>query len=63
MKNKEMPEIVATHRSLLALVGRIIREPLLAVDLEADSLHHYQEKVCLIQISTPSESVLIDPLA
>ena len=63
MKNKKMPEIVATPRSLLALVGRLIREPLLAVDLEADSLHHYQEKVCLIQISTPSESVLIDPLA
>ncbi len=63
MKNKKMPEIVATSAALLALVGRLIREPLLAVDLEADSLHHYQEKVCLIQISTPSESVLIDPLA
>ena len=63
MKNKKMPEIVATQAALLALVGRLIREPLLAVDLEADSLHHYQEKVCLIQISTPSESVLIDPLA
>lgn len=63
MKNKKMPEIVATRAALLALVGRLIREPLLAVDLEADSLHHYQEKVCLIQISTPSESVLIDPLA
>ena len=63
MKNNKMPEIVATPCSLLALVDRLIREPLLAVDLEADSLHHYQEKVCLIQISTPSESVLIDPLA
>jgi ribonuclease D len=63
VKNKKMPEIVASPHALLALVGRLIREPLLAVDLEADSLHHYQEKVCLIQISTPSESVLIDPLA
>lgn len=34
-----------------------------AVDLEMDSLHHYQEKVCLIQVSTRSESWLIDPLA
>jgi ribonuclease D len=45
------------------MVGRIGREPLLACDLEADSLHHYQEKVCLIQLSIPRESVLIDPLA
>jgi ribonuclease D len=28
-----------------------------------DSLHHYREKVCLIQISTRCESWLIDPLA
>lgn len=42
---------------------RIGGEPLLAFDLEADSLHHYQERVCLIQLSTPGESVLIDPLA
>jgi ribonuclease D len=28
-----------------------------------DSLHHYWEKVCLIQISTRSQSWLIDPLA
>ncbi len=43
-------------------MGRCGGEPLLACDLEADSLHHYQEKVCLIQLSTPRESVLIDPL-
>jgi len=43
-----------------ALLGR---ETEVAVDLEMDSLHHYQEKVCLIQISTRSESWLIDPLA
>ena len=34
-----------------------------AVDTEADSLHAYPEKVCLIQISTVSGDVLIDPLA
>lgn len=59
----KMPEIVATSQALHALVARLAREPLLAVDLEADSLHHYQEKVCLIQISSPGESVIIDPLA
>lgn len=34
-----------------------------AVDTEADSLHAYPEKVCLIQISTRSGDKLVDPLA
>jgi len=33
------------------------------VDLEADSMFHYQEKVCLLQFSTPSINILVDPLA
>ena len=34
-----------------------------AVDTEADSLHAYPEKVCLIQISTVLGDKLVDPLA
>src|SRR5262249_29610786 len=34
-----------------------------AVDTEADSLHAYPEKVCLIQISTVAGDELVDPLA
>ena len=34
-----------------------------AVDTEADSLHAYPEKVCLIQVSTAAGDRLIDPLA
>lgn len=33
------------------------------LDTEADSLHHYQEKLCLIQLAFGDELVLIDPLA
>jgi ribonuclease D len=36
---------------------------IIGVDLEADSMYHYFEKVCLIQIATESASYLIDPLA
>jgi ribonuclease D len=54
--------IIASPYELQALAGRLAREPVLAFDLEADSLHHYTEKVCLIQVSSPSESALIDPL-
>ena len=35
----------------------------MAVDTEADSLHAYPEKVCLIQISTVAGDVLVDPLS
>ena len=35
----------------------------IAVDTEADSLHCYFEKLCLIQISVPGYDCLIDPLA
>ena len=34
----------------------------MGVDLEADSMFHYQEKVCLVQIATPNACFLVDPL-
>jgi ribonuclease D len=34
----------------------------LAIDIEADSLYHYFEKVCLIQISSDSDTYILDPL-
>lgn len=38
-------------------------EPVLALDLEADSLHSYREKVCLVQVSTTSTNAIFDPLS
>lgn len=35
----------------------------LAVDTEADSFHHYREKVCLVQLSAAGRHALVDPLA
>ena len=35
----------------------------IAVDTEADSLHCYFEKLCLIQVSVPGHDWLVDPLA
>lgn len=56
-------DIVSTAQGLSELVSIITKEKELAVDVEMDSLHHYREKVCLIQVSTRSENWLIDPLA
>lgn len=37
-------------------------EPRVALDLEADSLHSYREKVCLVQLSTRGRNAVVDPL-
>jgi ribonuclease D len=60
-----MPDVpmITTTEGLTELATRLRLEPFIACDLEADSLHHYQEKVCLIQFSTPQFSALVDPLA
>jgi len=36
---------------------------MIGVDLEADSMHHYFEKVCLLQMATESAGYVVDPLA
>lgn len=41
---------------------RVAAEKEIAVDTEADSLHSYFDKVCLIQISIPGEDFIVDPL-
>lgn len=43
-------------------MARIAASPQIAVDTEADSLHSYFDKVCLIQISVTDEDFVIDPL-
>lgn len=37
-------------------------EKVIAFDLEADSMHHYREQVCLLQISTEQKNFIVDPL-
>ncbi|RMG86113.1 MAG: ribonuclease D, partial [Candidatus Dadabacteria bacterium] len=49
----------AAAREALAQLAPASR---LAVDLEADSLHSYREKVCLVQASTERGNWILDPL-
>ena len=56
-------EIITKADRLSEVAAILCRQTEFAVDLEMDSLHHYQEKVCLFQVSTRTESWLIDPLA
>ena len=47
---------------MLDLVSRLEGAGEIALDTEADSLHHYFEKVCLIQLSAGGEHFIVDPL-
>jgi ribonuclease D len=55
--------VIDTERKLEAFLPVIRAATWVAVDTEADSLHAYPEKVCLIQISTTAGDRLVDPLA
>ena len=63
MNQKEPTYIlVETHADLCRIASEIEREEAIGVDLEADSMFHYREKVCLLQIATTCEVFLIDTL-
>lgn len=55
--------MIADPASLAELVGRLAGSPQIALDTEADSLHCYFEKLCLIQVSADGGHWLVDPLA
>ena len=55
-------DIIENSSQLARLVSRIENESIIGVDVEADSMYHFQEKVCLIQMATANVNVVIDPL-
>jgi ribonuclease D len=54
---------VTTEDGFHEMLEHLMASSRLAIDIEADSLYHYFEKVCLIQISTDSNTYILDPLA
>jgi ribonuclease D len=48
---------------LRSLAADLQDVPRTGVDTESNSLHAYRERVCLLQISTPTRDYLVDPLA
>ncbi len=55
--------MIDSEQKLAAFLPVVQAAAWVAVDTEADSLHAYPEKVCLIQISTASGDRIVDPLA
>jgi len=55
--------VIASDSQLAEILPRLRRVDRVAVDTEADSLHCYFEKLCLIQLTFDDEDLLVDPLA
>lgn len=55
--------MIATDGELAAILSQLAHVERVAVDTEADSLHCYFEKLCLVQMSFNGSDHLIDPLA
>jgi ribonuclease D len=58
--------LIATSAQLTELLEKIEPVDRVAIDTEADSLHCYREKLCLLQVSVPARSTrdyIVDPLA
>jgi len=55
--------MIQTDAQLAELLPKLEPVDRVAVDTEADSLHCYFEKLCLIQISISGHDYLVDPLA
>jgi ribonuclease D len=55
--------VIDSAEALDALLPALRQAPWIALDTEADSLHSYPEKLCLLQLSFPGHDELVDPLA
>ena len=54
--------LIETLDQLEALARRLGSEPLLAVDTEAASFHRYRDRVYLLQVSSRTDTAVVDPL-
>ena len=63
-------DVIASAHQLADLIRQVEAADRIALDTEADSLHSYREKLCLLQISAPAsanvhdcQDFILDPLA
>jgi len=54
--------LVENEEGLASLAERLAGQQCVGVDVEADSMYHYDEKVCLLQMSTRTDNFIVDPL-
>ncbi len=54
---------IDTAEGVISLARRLEGIRAVAVDLEGDSMHHFRERVCLVQIGASGVQAVIDPLS
>src|SRR5437879_1177436 len=54
---------IRTDAALAEIIAALRREPLVAADTEAASFHRYRDRIFLVQLSSPRQTAIIDPLA
>jgi len=62
MLQNEKYILVDSEDSLKSLLADLELYDMAAVDTEADSMHHYQARLCLIQITIGEHHYIVDPL-
>jgi len=62
MLQNEKYILVDSEESLTGLLQDLELYDMAAVDTEADSMHHYEAKLCLIQITIGDHHYIVDPL-
>jgi ribonuclease D len=55
--------LVTAREHLEEVVAELRREPRIAIDTESNGFYAYQERVCLLQISSAREDFIVDPIA
>ena len=61
-KKTQHYDIITTGAQLENLLTTLQDQCFIGVDMEADSMYHFKEKVCLIQMAADNLNVIIDPL-
>lgn len=54
--------LIDTNEQMLQLLEAVTGDDSVGIDTEADSLHHYREKLCLIQLCAGRRQWIVDPL-
>ena len=60
--SQDLPIFVDTPELLEDSISVLEKSDLLALDTELDSYYSYQDQICLVQISTPEQDFVFDPL-
>jgi ribonuclease D len=55
--------LIDIEKALRDLLPEIESTDRVGIDTEADSLHCYREKLCLLQVSVPGRDAIVDPLS